>query len=334
MMDAGEVCRRLLATCERIADSWSLEEGLTALGQATMSLLRPRSVAIVLAGEGDGTLRIIASRGLSAGYLNRHAIPLDDPGVQRVFVGREDVSIGRIEPGKAECETLRLETEHGSLIATPIVAMNRPVGLVIATSDQEACFNEEHMLLLKLAARMAASCHDRCSLYEERRLWMAMDRKTGLWSFEFFCNRMSEEIARSRRQKAPLSLALVDIDGFLRYKQTHGSDAADDLFGRFVEVTRGAVRGIDFMGRFSLDEVLVALPHTDLRGAVKVAERIREAVERSEFPQATPKVTASVGVAALKDGENHPGPMIDRAQRALYGTLTRGGNCVCAEGVA
>ena len=199
MMDAMEVCRRFLATCERIANSWSLEEGLSALGLTAMSLLKPRSVAIVLAGEGEGTLKTTASRGLSAAFLNRQVMSVDDPGVQRVFVGREDVSFGTIDRDDPECEALRMETEQGSLIATPIVAMNRPAGLVIATSDQEDYFGEEHMLLLKLTARMAASCHDRCALYEERRQWMAIDRKTGLWSFEFYCNRMIEEISRSRR---------------------------------------------------------------------------------------------------------------------------------------
>ena len=330
-MELNEVCRRFLGACDRIANSWSIEEGLSTLGQMVTSLIEARSVAIILASHDDGARRIVASRGLSAAFLNRHTFAADDPGLQRVFDGGEDILIGRIDPADPQCAALRLESHDGSLMATPIIAMNRPIGLVIATAAQPDAFDDDHLMVLKLTARLAGACHDRCALYEERRRWMAIDRTTGLWSFEFFCNRMSEDIARSRRQNAPLSVALMDIDGFLRYRQVHGSEAADDLFIRLVEVARTAVRGIDFMGRFGLDEVLIALPQTDLPGAVKAAERIRLAVENGDLPPAPTGITASVGVATLHDDENQPAAMIERAKRAVYAARLQGGNGVSAE---
>lgn len=331
MIDAREMCQRFLDACDRISCSWSLAEGLSGLGQLAHFLLRPHSVAVALLTGEDGLLKILASRGVSGAFLSHHTMAADQPGVQRVVLAGEDVRVAEIVPGDPLCEALRLETASGSLIATPIFAMSRPIGLMVATSEQAGYFDEDHLLVLKLIARMAASCHDRCALYEERRRWMAVEPDTGLWSFEFFCNRMGEEIARSRRQKAPLSLILVDIDGFLRYKQTHGSDAAHELFMRCIEITRSAVRGIDFMGRFGTDEVLVALPQTDLRGAVKAGQRICEAVEKTEPAKAGHGISVSIGVASLHGEDDQPGIIIDRARRALFSTVARGGNCVCAE---
>jgi diguanylate cyclase (GGDEF)-like protein len=333
-MELTEICQRFLNACQRIGDSWSLEEGTSGLADMVMrGLLAPKSVAIVLVGDDGSALKIVGSRGLSGGYLNHHCISADEPIVEKLMGGGEDVCLdfGIDNP---ECGSLRLETAKGSLVATPILSMHRSVGFIVATSAEAGHFDELHMILLKLAARLAGACHDRCLLYEQRRKYMAIDPATGLWSYEFFCSRLDEEIARCRRQKNPLSLILVDIDGFLRFRQINGSEAADSLFTRFVEVTRTAVRGIDVMGRFGLDELMVALPQTDLRGAEKAAERIRDAIEKSDLPKAPKAVTASIGASTLHEGEQRSGGMIERAKRALYDTYVKGGNCVCAEGFA
>jgi diguanylate cyclase (GGDEF)-like protein len=303
-----------------------MEESMSALAHMVASLLKVRSIAVFLTDQEDGRLRIVGNHGLSGQFVSHHAIQADDPCVQRVLVGGEDVCTTVCE-GDA-CGRLRLEAETGSVAATPIVAMSRTIGLIAATSDEAQCLGEEHMLILKLAARLAAACHDRCSLYEERRRNMAVEPETGLWSFEFFSNRMQEEIARSRRQSTPLSAALVDIDGFVRFRQTHGSEAADELFCQVVDVVRGAIRGIDILGRFGMDELLIALPQTDLDGAVKAAERIREAIAAADLGK---PVSASIGVAELHEVEDQPGKMIERAKRALYETYLRGGNCTIAE---
>lgn len=336
MSETIELCRRLLSASQRIADSATLEEGLSAVCAAVMGLVHPRAVAIALAGDGREAFKIVSSRGLSASYINHHALPADDPGVERVIVGREDVAVVGIGDDRPEATALRMENTSGSLLATPVVAMNRAVGLLIVTSDKEAAFDEEATLLVRLAARMAAACHDRSALYEERRHWRAVDPQTGLWSFEFFSSRMREEIARSRRQSTHLSLAHVDIDRYLHYKQVHGSQAADGLFVRVVETIRGTLRGIDVMGRYGVDEVLVALPETDLQGAIVAGQRIREAVEGAAIAHGhggAEVVTVSVGVARLHDDEEGAGPIIERAQRTAYQATLRGGNTVCDEGV-
>ncbi len=333
-MEATEICSRFLEVCERIAGSWSLEEGFSGLMHMANTLVRPRAVAIAMPAPEQDYLKIVAARGVSAAFMNSHKIPVGDPAVQRVLVGREEVHVARVDPSDQRVAGLRLEAEDGSLIAVPIVAMHRSIGMVIAASDREDYFSEESLLVLKLVARMAAACHDRCSLYEERRHAMAVDPDTGLLSFEFFCNRMGEEIARSRRQKTPLSLLLIDIDEFLRIKQVHGSATGDEVFKAFIEQVRRTVRGIDFMGRFGLDEVLVALPETDLPGAVNAAGRVVEAVRQGRVPEAVGTVTAGAGVATLRTEENSVGPMLDRAQRGVYRATQKGKSCVCSEAEA
>lgn len=330
-MDSRAVLTRLLAAGDRISRSWNVEEGLSALVHGMFGLLKPQSVAIALADERSGEYRIVAWRGLSAGFVNHHRISHDAPIVRRIIVGGESVLLDEFGPAEDDAaDGLRLETEAGSLMAVPVSAMNRPLGMIIATSDQANFFTDEHLLLARVAARMAGACHDRCSLYGERQHLSCVDRQSGLWSFEFFCRRMNEEIQRSRRGRKPASLLLIDIDDFTRFHQTHGEEAADELVRNLVDRIRSTMRGIDFAGHFGPSSILVALPETDLRGGRRAAERVLAALhERPVTGADEHRVTASIGVSEFVAGdEDGAGEMLDRAQKALYLAQFHGGNRV------
>ena len=327
-METQIVLARLLAACDRISRSWNVEEGLSAVVQGIYTLLKPQSVAIALADGRSGAYRIVAWRGLSAGYVNHHRISADSTVVRRLTVAQESVAFASFGPADDDpAAPLRLETASGSLLAEPIEAMNRPVGMIIATSDESNHFTDNQLLLMRIAARLAGACHDRCSLYGERQHLACVDRQSGLWSFEFFCRRMNEEVERSRRAAKPMALLLVDIDGFITFHQTNGEDAADELIKRFVDRIRGTMRGIDIAGRFGLNDLLVALPETGLQGARIAAERVLTALREQPVGPHGQTITASIGISELGDSvDDGVAPMLERAQKALYLAQFHGGN--------
>jgi diguanylate cyclase (GGDEF)-like protein len=82
----------------------------------------------------------------------------------------------------------------------------------------------------------------------------------------------------------------------------------------------------------------VILPETDLRGAARVAERMRERVERMHVPGVggggSPPVTASFGVAEAADGLDSPDALVAAADAALYRAKRAGKNRVEQAGAA
>jgi len=331
-MDSKEVYRQLLAGSERLSSSWELEEGLSGLVHMAHAILEADAVAIAMVKEAQDCLRYAAATGLSEGFMNRQKLPLGHAEVQRLLSGREDVAVEDGSQVNGPLKDLFLEKHTGSMIATPIVTMQRPVGFLVAASDRPRHFSDEHRQVLKLTAAMAVGCYDRWSLYEDRRRLMAVDPTTGLWAFEFFCGRLAEEISRCRRHKFPLSLMLIDPDGLAKYKETYGEEAADEVFQVIIQVVRGTVRGIDLIGRFSLNELLVAMPQTDLQGGTVAAERTRNAVEQTRFPRTGEKVTVSLGVSTLHSGgDDDVGLLLSRARKGLYAARLAGSNCVVPE---
>jgi diguanylate cyclase (GGDEF)-like protein len=90
------------------------------------------------------------------------------------------------------------------------------------------------------------------------------------------------------------------------------------------------LRGIDVLGRLGGEEFAVLLPHTDIKGALTVAEYLRAAIEKAEFKlfSETVNVTASFGVSGLLDKDKQIKTVLGRADSALYEAKRNGRNQV------
>ena len=113
------------------------------------------------------------------------------------------------------------------------------------------------------------------------------DAITGLANRRRFDVFIRQEWQRSSRSHLPLSLLLIDIDHFKKFNDRYGHPAGDDCIRRVADVLRHtANRVTDLCCRYGGEEFAVVLVDTDAAGALAVAERIRENVERLRIPHA------------------------------------------------
>jgi two-component system, cell cycle response regulator len=128
------------------------------------------------------------------------------------------------------------------------------------------------------------------------------DRLTGLHNGATLRWLLDLEVKRSVRHSQPLSLILLDVDNLGRGNLNMGYLAGDLVLAEMAEILKYEGRETDLVARYGGDEFAMALPHTDFRGACRVAERVRAAVGRRSFllgrlpPGST---TVSVGVSSL-----------------------------------
>jgi diguanylate cyclase (GGDEF)-like protein len=143
---------------------------------------------------------------------------------------------------------------------------------------------------------------------------------------------MAGEIGRVERFGGSLGLIFADLDDFKQVNDRYGHQAGDDVLRAFADVLRSCVREIDLPARYGGEEFAVLLPQTDLEGAMRLAERIREtlATKPVETRFSSPlRVTASFGVAAFPD-EPTASDLFAAADQALYRAKRAGKNCVVA----
>ncbi|MBV8933984.1 MAG: GGDEF domain-containing protein, partial [Kutzneria sp.] len=126
----------------------------------------------------------------------------------------------------------------------------------------------------------------------------------------------------------PLSVALIDLDGFKGVNDRASHAEGDDVLRVVASTLRRAVRGDDMVARYGGDEFVVLLPGASLSAAEAALRRAVEAV--AELPDNLSRgVTLSIGVVSLRPLESAP-QSLARADAAMYLTKRNGGNGVTA----
>jgi diguanylate cyclase (GGDEF)-like protein len=156
------------------------------------------------------------------------------------------------------------------------------------------------------------------------------DEVTGLYNRRFFSLRLEEELSRYRRFNHPVSVVLLDLDGFKAVNDEFGHTVGDDTLREVAQILMKHSRGINVVSRYGGDEFAVLLVETSKAGARLYADRIREVVAKHPFPHGK-VVTASFGVASLPDDETGTAEDLFRASdEALYAAKRAGKNQVAA----
>lgn len=130
-------------------------------------------------------------------------------------------------------------------------------------------------------------------------------------------------IAGARRDGRPVALALIDLDHFKRVNDRHGHGVGDRVLQDFVRIVQASVRRTDRLFRFGGEEFVLLMPATDEIGFEFAMVKLRKAL--LELKACGEPVTASVGGAILRPGENRDG-WLGRADDALYRAKEGGRN--------
>ncbi|NIO42254.1 MAG: diguanylate cyclase, partial [Burkholderiales bacterium] len=169
-------------------------------------------------------------------------------------------------------------------------------------------------------------------LSQQKRRFEALSQRdalSGLATRGYWETRLAEEFSRSRRQKRPATLMLIDIDNFKHINDTHGHLLGDTVIRLIGEMLDTQTRAGDFVGRFGGDEFALILPETSGSNAIKVAQRIQRALSAVTIPEQPDfSMTASVGVAQLSRNVSSPRDWVSSADNALYQAKRSGRNCI------
>ncbi|MGM0536123.1 MAG: sensor domain-containing diguanylate cyclase [Pseudomonadota bacterium] len=165
-----------------------------------------------------------------------------------------------------------------------------------------------------------------------RRL-ATLDMLTGAPNRRHFMHCLDVELSRVKRQGVATCLVVFDADHFKRINDTFGHAAGDEVLKALVSTGQQELRAPDVLGRLGGEEFAILLPDTSLQGALKLAERVRQATAalQLEAGDASIRVTISLGVAALRAQDSQDSAM-ERADKALYRAKAQGRDRVCHEG--
>jgi diguanylate cyclase (GGDEF)-like protein len=212
-----------------------------------------------------------------------------------------------------------------------LVRRNNEVGTVMGSFNKMLTTIEQQAAEINsFATRLDAAYKELESTNARLKETSFKDEVTGLYNRRFFSLRLEEELSRYRRFNHPVSVVLLDLDGFKSVNDSLGHAVGDDTLRDMAQILMKHSRGINVVSRYGGDEFAVLLVETSKAGARLYADRIREVV--AKYPFSHGKIlTASFGVASLPDDEASTAEDLFRsADEALYAAKRAGKNQVAA----
>jgi diguanylate cyclase (GGDEF)-like protein len=198
--------------------------------------------------------------------------------------------------------------------------LGRPCGISVATLDY----------LINVSGKWDQAVVAEADQIENLTNAATVDGLTGLYMREVFDSWLEKMVAECQRYGDSLSLLMADIDDFKAINDTHGHPVGDKVLKSIGAELKNNLRSADFAARYGGEELAAVLPHTKIRPARTVAEKIRIAVEKHFADRLG--VTISIGVASWHSDMRSPTGLIKAADQALYEAKQAGKNCVYVHG--
>jgi diguanylate cyclase (GGDEF)-like protein len=267
------------------------------------------AAAILISAIEDGSLRLVYEFGSQTG-----AAPAD----------------ARTVAGSAQSLIVK------DAVHVPIVFGGQAVGVLSVGTGAGTAYDAADVEALETCAvYLGALMHDEAQHRADRAPHVSLDGLTGLPGRRGFDVALEKERRRCERANAPLSVVVADVDHFKDFNDAYGHVAGDMCLRQIARSGAKCVgRPGDAFARYAGAQFAVILPFTPQDGAVKVAERIREAVYALNIPHqrsSLGRISVSAGVfTAVPARPSIAETFAEEAFTWLRAAKALGRNRVCA----
>jgi diguanylate cyclase (GGDEF)-like protein len=199
-----------------------------------------------------------------------------------------------------------------SMLCVPLTHREETIGVLKVYSPLTQHFDDGDVETLELLSELIGAHISHANLYEAEALRSRRDRLTGLPNRRAFDERLGVELARAQRYDHPLSLCLLDLDGFKGINDRLGHPAGDEVLRAVADILKTS-RLADDCFRIGGDEFAILMPETTPESARIAAERLATDIRDANLGEGV--LGASFGLATGTDPDESA--LLEAADRAL-----------------
>ena len=204
----------------------------------------------------------------------------------------------------------------------PLQNKNELAGVVVFfDTERTEAFGKESLRVASFLSEHASAALGNAMLYSQAKILTITDDLTNVFNYRYLNNILDRELVRAQRLNSSMSVLFLDLDSFKEVNDQHGHLLGSKILVELAGLLKGAVRKVDAVARYGGDEYIVVLTDTNSKGAMIVAERIRQMVEDYIFTESEGfpiKLTISVGVASYPEHGVNKVELLHLADEAMY----------------
>ncbi|CAN5374754.1 hypothetical protein BH10ACI1_BH10ACI1_34480 [soil metagenome] len=302
----------------------------TQLAQVSAELLRAERCSLLLFDEKTETFSVKAAIGSFAEIIKNETEGIGKRVANAVLQEGKAVMVADVNKIGLRAAPAEWNYKTASFISYPIIVGTHKIGVLNVTDRADgSVYGERDLQLLNAIAPQLGVLIDRVTLKHQAGRFEQLsvtDELTGLLNRRYLEERLTEEIKRSNRYGYPMSFLMIDVDDFKSYNDTFLHPEGDKALRIVTNCLKDTLRGADVAARYGGEEFSILLPQTTPDEAQTIAERIREKVEKTEFPNR--QVTVSIGIANCSHIISKSPDIVFAADKALYEAKAKGKNNV------
>lgn len=323
-------CRfKILST---LSEQMDVERTLKVIKKVIRKNFPAQQFSLMLIDENGSELLLRSHFGLSRRSANQTRYPLNGNIFGEALKRRRHIYLPHVQDAAVRHQLpTGIPPNGGAFLALPLIAENgRGVGMLNLLRRRSDSFAAREIELLRKIAGQIGQVIDTILAYQHTRELSYTDELTRVFNRRYFNQRFEREMQRAQRYGRALSLIMLDIDHFKAFNDTHGHLWGDTVLKQVAQILEKSLRKADILARFGGEEFVVLLPEIDKEQGRKVAEKLRRAIERTDFPKAATqplgRLTISLGLAAFPEDAQKAEALLDHADQGLYLAKSRGRN--------
>jgi len=270
--------------------------------------------------EREGELIPIEASGIKyPEKLSNHSIIMEVFGtkVQKITDVPKDIVI----------DGLLVNFRPKTIVIEPLIYNDIPIGVLVLTSMKN--YSEDSISRIGMFSQNLSLALHNAIIHEQMQRLAAIDPLTGLLNRRYGMIRLREEYSKAVRSEGSLGIVMFDIDFFKKVNDTYGHLAGDRVLVHISKLVKPILREGDVLMRYGGEEFCAILPGASSEDSLKMAERIRFAVQESKviYSEFEIKVTLSLGISSYPENDiKHEQELLAAADEALYISKESGRN--------
>jgi diguanylate cyclase (GGDEF)-like protein len=206
-----------------------------------------------------------------------------------------------------------------SALALPLEGVTGVIGVLALYRAERDAFTSDHLrILLAVSGKMALAIENALK-YQQAEDSATTDYLTGLPNARSLFLQLDRELARCKRDKAPLTLMVCDMNGFKKINDRFGHLEGNRVLRLFAQALKDSCREYDYVARMGGDEFVVIAPGLAADGAAKKVEQIRPLARQAGFDVCAEDILSlSVGIAVSPVDGNDAEQLLTEADRRMY----------------